>query len=75
MKQIDLDVDGKVTLEEYVRWLHGDDWNVDGVPVCAPVAAPTDNQFGRGGVYQVLRDGRGSWCSITSTIRKPWTGR
>ena len=33
MKQIDLDDNGKVTLEEYIRWVHGDDWNVDGVPV------------------------------------------
>lgn len=33
MKQIDLDDNDKVTLEEYIRWVHGDDWNVDGVPV------------------------------------------
>ena len=33
MKQIDVNEDGKVTLEEYVKWLHGDNWHVDGVPV------------------------------------------
>merc|ERR1712166_606851 len=32
MKQIDVNEDGKVTLEEYVKWLHGDNWHVDGVP-------------------------------------------
>ena len=37
MKQIDVNEDGKVTLEEYVKWLHGDDWLVDGVPVCTLV--------------------------------------
>merc|ERR1712195_379314 len=32
MKQIDVNEDGKVTLEEYVKWLHGDNWHVDAGP-------------------------------------------
>jgi len=41
MAQIDLNHDNKISIEEYITWLHGPGWTVEGG--CPPAAAPAAN--------------------------------
>jgi len=41
MAQIDLNHDNKISIEEYITWLHGPGWTVEGG--CPPAAAPANH--------------------------------